>query len=41
MYISEHNKKGINQVYQLQRTITILEYNVNWKTSQAITTKLS
>ena len=28
-HISEHNKYGINQVYQLERTINILEHSVS------------
>ena len=41
IYIREHNKLEINQVYELEKMIHRLEHNVNWKTSQAITTKLT
>ena len=40
IYVLEHNKWGINQVYQLERMINILRHNINWKTKQ-IATKLS
>ena len=39
IYIYIHNKSWINQVYHLERTINILERNVNWKTTQEIMTK--
>ena len=41
IYIQTQAGEEINQVYQLERTISILEKNVNWKASQEITTKLS